>query len=494
MCCAAPQGGRALLGAARRGGAIVPIQAHVSCHLLNDPQIRFGLTRRINRLLAQLHHPVGVGHRAGFFGPGGGRQHHIGQPGGFGHENVLHHQMFQTRQRVARMVQVGVAHGRVLAHDVHAANLVRVALGRHYLVHDLDHGVAGLVIQLCIPKVFKPGMRGLVRHTLVVGEHHGDQSRVAGALHVVLTTQRVQASAGLADLPRHGTQRNQTARVVGAMHVLANAHAPQNHRAFGLGEFTRHFTQGFCRNTADRRHGLGAVALDVFSQGFVIVHPLVDEVLIHQPFVNDRVNQRVEHGHVGVGLELQRAPGMLADVGDARVRQHNFCAVLRSIFHKGGGHRMVGCRIGADHKDHVGVRHVIDLVAYCPGTHTFEQRCHAGGMAQPRAMVHIVGAKAGAHQLLEQVGLFIAALGATKACECFFAVRITQAFELARRQRQRFFPARFTKHLRPVGGIAVESLQGFGVFGHTGLADQRHAQALRAVCIVKAKAALDAQP
>ena len=67
--------------------------------------------------------------------------------------------MLKRSQCVARVVQVGVAHGRVFTHDDHAAHLVRVALGHQAFVHDLDHGVAGLVVELYMPEVLKPGMR-----------------------------------------------------------------------------------------------------------------------------------------------------------------------------------------------------------------------------------------------------------------------------------------------------------------------------------------------
>jgi hypothetical protein len=39
-------------------------------------------------------------------------------------------------------------------------------------------------------------------------------------LHVVLAAQRMQAAAGLADLAGHQAQRDQAARVVGAVDVL----------------------------------------------------------------------------------------------------------------------------------------------------------------------------------------------------------------------------------------------------------------------------------
>ena len=72
---------------------ILPIQAHALGHLLNDPQICFGLARRLHSLTSHLHHPVGVGHSAGFFRPCASRQNNIRQPRCLGHENILNHQM-----------------------------------------------------------------------------------------------------------------------------------------------------------------------------------------------------------------------------------------------------------------------------------------------------------------------------------------------------------------------------------------------------------------
>ena len=99
--------------------------------------------------------------------------------------------MLQARQGVAGMVQVGVTHRGVFAHDVHAANLVRITVRCQCFVHDFHHGVAGLVIELGAPKIFKPRVGSLVGHALVVGEHHRYQARVAGALHIVLAAQRM---------------------------------------------------------------------------------------------------------------------------------------------------------------------------------------------------------------------------------------------------------------------------------------------------------------
>ena len=91
------------------------------------------------------------------------------------------------------MVQIRVTHRGVFAHDVHATNLVWIGIVRQDLAHDFHHRVAGLVIQRGVPKLFKPIVRRLVGDALVVGVHHGNQTRIARALHVVLATQWVQA-------------------------------------------------------------------------------------------------------------------------------------------------------------------------------------------------------------------------------------------------------------------------------------------------------------
>ena len=238
--------------------------------------------------------------------------------------------------------------------------------------------------------------------------------------------------------------------------MLADAHAPQNHRTFGFGEFARHFAQRLGRNAADRRHCLRAVGLDIFTQGLVVADAVANERLVRQALVNHGVDQRVEHGHIGIGLELQGAPGMFANLGDARVGQHNLRSAFGGVFHPGCGHRMVRRRVGADDENHAGVLNIVDLVADRARAHALKQCGHAGRMAQTRAVVHVVAAKAGAHQLLKQIGLLIAAFGRTKAGQGFFAVRIAQAAECLAAESQRLFPAGFTKNFRPVGRVAVK--------------------------------------
>ena len=105
-----------------------------------------------------------------------------------------------------------------------------------------------------------------VLHRLVVGEEHRDQAGVGGALHVVLAAQRMQAGAGPADLAADQRQRDQAARIVGAVGVLRHAHAPEDDGAFGARVSARHFAQRVGVDAADRRHLLRREVLDVLGE------------------------------------------------------------------------------------------------------------------------------------------------------------------------------------------------------------------------------------
>jgi len=91
--------------------------------------------------------------------------------------------------------------------------------------------------------------------------------------------------------------------------------------------------------------------LDVFFQGVEVIGAIANEVLVDQALFNDRVNQCVEHRHIGIGFELQDAPCVFADVGDARISQHNLGVFFGSVLHPGCGDRMVVGGVGANHQN-----------------------------------------------------------------------------------------------------------------------------------------------
>src|SRR5262249_6805174 len=142
--------------------------------------------------------------------------------------------------------------------DVHALDLVGVDR-----VHDLDHGLAALRRQLHTPGLLVLGADLRILYRLVIGEKHRNETGVGGALHVVLSTQGMEAGAGPADLAGDERQRDQAAGIVGAVGVLRHAHAPEDDRAFGAGVGASDFTQRVGLDAADRRHLVGREVLDV---------------------------------------------------------------------------------------------------------------------------------------------------------------------------------------------------------------------------------------
>ncbi len=170
--------------------------------------------------------------------------------------------MLEMRQRLARVIEVGIGHRRIFAHDVHA--LDHVGVDR---VHDLDDGEALLRIELGAPGVLEAGADLRVLDRLVIGEEHRDEAGVGGALHVVLAAQRMQPGAGPADLAGDQRQRDQAARIVGAVGVLRDAHAPEDDRRLCAREFARHGAQHIGLDAADRRHFLGVKSLMLSANG-----------------------------------------------------------------------------------------------------------------------------------------------------------------------------------------------------------------------------------
>ena len=151
---------------------------------------------------------------------------------------------------------------------------------------------------------------------------------------------------------------------------------------------------------------------------------------------------------------------------------------------------MVLGRVGADDDDDVGILALVEGRGHRRRADAFQQRRHRGGVAEPRAVIDIVGAEAGAHQLLEQIGLFVRALGRAEAGERARPVAVADFLQAGGGAVERLFPGRFAEMRERIGRID----QIVGGLGDAVLADQRLHQPLRIADIVEAEAALDAQP
>ena len=330
----------------------------------------------------------------------------------------------------ARVLDIGIGHRGVLAHDVHAADLPGV-----HGVHDLDDGEPRVRIERRCPQCFEPrSYVGGVADRLVVGIHHRNQADVGGALHVVLSAQRMQTGAGAADLTGDHRQRDQAARVVGAVHVLRNSHAPEDHRRARRREHPRHRAQRLRIDAAHGRHRLGAEARDVVAKLGVTARAVRDELRIDEILLDDRMHHRVQHRDVAVGLELQVVRRVPRQLRAARIGEDQLRAVLDGVLHPCRGDRMVRHRVRADQEHHLGLQHVHHRIRHRTRADAFEQCRDARRMAKPRAVIDVVGAKAGADELLEEVSLFVAALRRAETGERPRAARVADARAARRRQ------------------------------------------------------------
>ncbi len=275
-------------------------------------------------LAPELDQAVGIGERARLFGKCGRGQDHVGEIRGLREEDVLDDQHLELGQRRARVGDVRIRHRRVLAHDVHAADLAGVDR-----VHDLDDRESGLRVERRAPQRLERALRLRGVDAPIVGIHHRDQSGIARALHVVLAAQRMEPRARPPDLSGHERQRDQAARVVGAVDVLRNPHAPQDHRPARSREQPRDLADRRRGNPAHGRHRFGAVAGDVLPELVVAARATGNEALRHQSFVDDRVQHRVQQRDVGIGFQLQEMGGVAGELRAARLDQDQLRAALR---------------------------------------------------------------------------------------------------------------------------------------------------------------------
>ena len=180
------------------------------------------------------------------------------------------------------------------------------------------------------------------------------------------------------------------------MDMLRDAHAPEHHGALGTGEGAGDLAQGLGRDAAQGRHGLGRVVGEVGRQALEALGVGLDVLGVVEALGHDHVHDRVEHGHVAAGLELQHPGGVALHGLAARVHDHQPGALLGRLLEVGGGDRVVLGRVGADDHDQIGMERVGEGGGDGTGADALHQRRHRGGVAEAGAVVDIVGVEAGA--------------------------------------------------------------------------------------------------
>ena len=93
---------------------------------------------------------------------------------------------------------------------------------------------------------------------------------------------------------------------------------------------------------------------------------------------------------------------MQVHLGTVGLYHDQLAAVFCCILHERGRHRVIVVGPGANHDDDFRTGAVSHLIGDRARADGFQQGGNGRGMAQAGAVVDIIGAETGAHQLLEQ--------------------------------------------------------------------------------------------
>jgi hypothetical protein len=188
--------------------------------LRGDPPIGLGETRRIDGLPHALDPALGVREGPFLLGKGGRRQEHVRKLRRLVQEQVLDDQALELGNRLLGVMQVRLGQQRVLADHVQGADTAAEAGLDH--VGDDQPWLGG--------GTHAPGLLELaqtIRPVVLVARQVGrNAARIATSLDVVLPAQRRDAGPGKPELSGHEREVQQGVRVVDAVDVLGDAHAP----------------------------------------------------------------------------------------------------------------------------------------------------------------------------------------------------------------------------------------------------------------------------
>ena len=157
------------------------------------------LQRRLD-LADPVDTALGVGEGAVLFEEGRAGQEDMGEGGGLVQEQILHDDAVHGAQRLVHMLGVGIRLGDVLT--LHEQALESAF---HRLVEHVGDTEARLIVELRLPHRLEDAAHDIVVHVAVARELMRERTHVAGALHIILSTERIDAHPVAPDIAgEHG--------------------------------------------------------------------------------------------------------------------------------------------------------------------------------------------------------------------------------------------------------------------------------------------------
>ncbi|MNZ66795.1 hypothetical protein D3C78_850260 [compost metagenome] len=445
-----------------------PQIAHARRQRAEDLPVGPGLARRADRAADALHPALAVGEGAVLLGKGRRRQHHVGQLGRLGHRQLDHHQKVQRAQGVLDVVLVGVGEHRLLAHDHQRLEVA----GQRRRGH-AQRSQPGRLRHRHAPGLGELGLHLAAVGRLIAGIDVGQTAHVAGALHVVLPAQRVDAGAGTADLAAHQGQVGNRHHVVGAALELGDAHAVGDEGGPGVTHRIGQPLQLGHRHAGLRAAQLRRQAGHMLAQDVDVLAALVEKRPVFPAIGEDDLQQAIEQGDVAAQLELHMLVGQPGEARLPRIDHHQLRTARLGAQDARADHRVILAGIGTDQQDQVGLVDIGNAAGHRSGAEGQGQAGHRGAVADARTVVDIVAAQHGPGEFLCRV---IVLVGRPRAADHPHRTRPT-----------------FRQRVAEGAGHPLQRLVPAGRAQACGLADQRTRQAVGGVDGEAGRPALAAQ-
>ena len=367
----------------------------------------------------RLHHaphprnaPLGVGERAVLLQERGAGQEHVREFRRLVEEQVLHDDAFHRHQRGRDVLSIGIRLGDVLAFDVETLELAVEGRLEH-----VRNPQSRLRLQRHPPCSFEGGAYRVVRNVPVTREFVRKGAHVAGALDVVLAAQGIHADALASDVARGHGEIGDAHDHGRTLAVFGHAETIIDRAVTGRCKEARRGAHFGGRHAGGGLHRLGGVWLRrdeaaplVEGVGFAA---LADELLLDESLGDDHVREAVDQRDVGAGAQLQMVVGAHVrgayEIDASGIGHDEMRPFAQAALHLRGEHGMAVSRIRADHEDHVGLHHRIEILGSRRFAHGLAQAVAGRRVANPGAGVDVVVAEPGAHEFLHEIGFLVRA-------------------------------------------------------------------------------------
>src|ERR1041385_336954 len=398
--------------------------------------------------MGELDAPLGVHERPRIFREARARQHDVDVPRCFREEQVLHRHEFDVLKPLLGVRDVRIGNNGILAHDVHAAH---AALG----LDDFREHEAALQrhrFRRHAPRRCEPRARACVRHGGIVDIREGDGPHVGGSLYVVMPAYGQHGGTPTSDHAAAEHQIEERRHDVGAVGMLRQAHRPQRAGVRPPRVRLRGALDLLGGHARDLGRLLRRVRLDGLTHAVEVARPLRDERLVFEALGQDVIQHRRIEGDVGAGLHLQVHVRAGRELGAARIGDDQLRALFVRALQRRAEHGVRLGRVRAGDEDDVAG--LFDFPHRSGRGRGVDRALHGGdgrGVAEPGAVVDVVGAEGAAVHPHEHVVLFVGALGGREAGERVRPALGFDAQQLLRRQLHCLFPGGFAERRVPVG-------------------------------------------